>query len=98
MLAFTKCPSEKYLKKLVGKTEMEDALKKLDKLTQEEARMAIAENLKITHAVDDRVKAVVDKVVEVDTRATRIDDAVIVINDKVAVAIDGMWSMFRQSS
>ena len=39
---------EKYLKKLVGKKEMEDALRRLDKLTQEEARMAAAENLKLT--------------------------------------------------
>ena len=28
---------------------MEDALRRLDKLTQEEARMAAAENLKLTH-------------------------------------------------
>ena len=43
--------SETYLKKLIGKKEMEDALKRLDKLTQEEARMAAAENLKLTHIV-----------------------------------------------
>ena len=36
------------MKKLVGKKEMEDALKRLDKLTQEEARMAAAENLRLT--------------------------------------------------
>jgi hypothetical protein len=48
--------SEKYVKTLIGKTEMEDALKRLDKLTQEEARMAAAQNLKATHAVDERVK------------------------------------------
>ena len=30
---------------------MEDALKRLDKLTQEEARMAAAEILKLTHIV-----------------------------------------------
>ena len=39
--------SERYLKILVGKKEMEDALKRLDKLTQEEARMAAAENLRL---------------------------------------------------
>jgi hypothetical protein len=43
--------SEKFLKKLVGKKEMEDALNRLDKLTQEEARMAAAEILKLTHIV-----------------------------------------------
>jgi len=44
---------------------MEDALKKLDNLTQEEARMIIAENLRATHAVGDRVANVNDKVAEV---------------------------------
>jgi hypothetical protein len=48
------------VKKLFGKTEMEDALKRLDRLTQEEARMAAAENLKLTHTVDKRVEGVAD--------------------------------------
>ena len=39
------------MKKLIGKKEMEDALKRLDKLTQDEARMAAAEILKLTHIV-----------------------------------------------
>jgi DNA-nicking Smr family endonuclease len=51
--------SEKYGKRLIGKTDMEDALKKLDQLTQEEARMIIAENLRATHAVDKRVAEVI---------------------------------------
>ena len=42
---------EKFLKRLVGKKEIDDALKRLDKLTQEEARMAAAEILKLTHIV-----------------------------------------------
>jgi hypothetical protein len=37
---------------------MEDALKRLDKLTQEEARMAVAQNLKATQIVDERVRGV----------------------------------------
>ena len=36
------------MKRLIGRTDMEDTLKRLDKLTQEEARMAVAENLKAT--------------------------------------------------
>jgi len=54
--------SEKYLKRLAGRTDLEDGLKKLDKLTQEEARMAIAQNLRATQNVDDRVKEVNDRV------------------------------------
>jgi phenylalanyl-tRNA synthetase alpha subunit len=48
--------TEKYLKKLMGRTEIEDALKRLDKLTQEESQMAAAQILKVTHTVDSRVQ------------------------------------------
>ena len=58
----TEIISEKYLKKLVGRTDIEDALKRLDKLTQEEGRMATAQVLKVAHTIDDRVKAVIDGV------------------------------------
>jgi hypothetical protein len=90
---------EKYLKKLIGKTDMEDALKKLDMLTNEEARMATAQVLKATHAVDDRVAGVDDKVASVDNRVegvevrvASVDDKVKAVDDKVAVVIGGMQS------
>jgi hypothetical protein len=38
--------------------DVEDALQRLDKLTQEEARMAAAEVLKITRGIDDKVEGV----------------------------------------
>ena len=63
-VSLTECSSEKYLKRLAGRTDMGDALKKLDKMIHEEARMAIAENLKLTHAVDDRVKGVDTRVAD----------------------------------
>ena len=56
---------EMYLKKLRGNMDIEDALRRLDKLTQEEVRMATAQLLKITHGIDDTVKSVDDKVKEV---------------------------------
>jgi hypothetical protein len=94
---FTERCSEKYLKKLAGRTDMEDALKRLDKLTHEEARMAVAQNLKATHIVDDRVVIVDSRVQVVDARTASINDEVKAINDKVAVAIDGAYSILRQS-
>ena len=63
---------EKYAKKLIGRTEMEDGLKKLDKMTQEEARMAAAQNLKVTHVVDERVKGVVDVVGVIDSNLMQV--------------------------
>ena len=81
---------EKYGKKLIGRADMEDALKRLDKLTQEEARMAVAQNLKATHtvdmrvvAVDNRVAGVGDRVAGVDDRVARVDDKVSGVDDKV---------------
>ena len=66
---------------------MEDALKRLDKLTHEEARMAIAQNLKATHVVDDRVKDVVDKVLVVGDAVRGVDARVA---DGVKAIIDGV--------
>ena len=68
--------SEKYLKKLIGKTDVEDALKRLDRLTQEEARMAAAQLLKATNMIDHGVREVVDNVLVVDNRVAGIDDRV----------------------
>jgi hypothetical protein len=79
----------KYMKKLIGRTDLEDALKKLDKLTHEEARMATAQVLKATHAVDDRVRGVADQVVGVDYRVASVDERVRAVDDKVAEVMDG---------
>ena len=62
MPSLTETCSEKYLKGLAGRTDLVDALKKLDKLTLEEARLATAQNLKATHTVDNRVRGVDVKV------------------------------------
>ena len=76
---------------------MEDALMRLDKLTQEEARMMIAESLRATHAVDERVRGVSEQVLSVDERVAGVnervagvDDRVANVNDKVAEVIRGM--------
>jgi hypothetical protein len=60
--------TEKFLKKLVGRKDIEDALKRLDQLTQEEARMAAAQILKLTNAVDNKVTGVGNKLEEVDDK------------------------------
>ena len=84
------------MKKLMGRTEIEDALKKLDKLTQEEARMAAAENLKATHTVDERVKGVADAVVIIDNRVAGVDDRVADVSDQVAGVDDRVASVSGQ--
>ena len=90
-----KC-SGKYLKKLIGRTDIEDALKRLEKITNEEVRMATAQVLKATHAVGDRVRVVESNVLDVDNKVAGVDERVAcvdenvkAIDDKVAVVIDG---------
>jgi hypothetical protein len=67
---------EKYVKKLIGRTDIEDALKRLDNLTREEAWMGIAQNLRATHIVGSEMRRVVDKVASVDDRVRVVDDRV----------------------
>ena len=85
-----KC-SGKYLKKLFGRTDIEDALKRLEKLTNEEIRMATAQVLKVTHTANDRVRVVENKVLDVDNkvagvdyRVAGVDERVVRVDEKVA--------------
>jgi predicted nuclease with TOPRIM domain len=71
------------LKKILGKTDIEDALKRLDTLTTEEARLAIAETLKVTNRVDDKVDKVDDKVDKVDDKVDMVDDKVDKVDNTV---------------
>ena len=55
---------------------LEDALKKLDRLTQEEARMANAEVLRLAHSIRDGVKIVDGKVEEVRDQVGDVGDKI----------------------
>jgi hypothetical protein len=81
--------SEKYLKTLFGRKDVEDALQRLDKLTQEEARMAAAEALTITRGIDDNVKDIYERVQSVDMKVEGIDDKVHGVDHKVGSVIQG---------
>ncbi|KAH9037401.1 hypothetical protein EDB83DRAFT_2524665 [Lactarius deliciosus] len=73
--------TKKFLKRLAGRTDLEDVVKKLDRLTQEEARMVLAEVLRITHSVRDEVNAVNGKVADVGDKVQCVDE-------NVQIAID----------
>ena len=83
MSTLTERVLEKFGKRLIGKTNMEDALKKLDKLTQEEVGMAVAQNLRATQVVDERVRGVATTVVAIDDRVAGVDDHVSGVDDRV---------------
>ena len=86
MSLLTERYSENFGKKLIGKTDMEDALKRLDKLTQEESQMAAAQSLKATHTVDERVRGVANTVVSIDNRVAGVDNRVASVDDRMARA------------
>ncbi|KAN0139298.1 hypothetical protein V8E53_002799, partial [Lactarius tabidus] len=75
--------TKRYLKKLLGRKDIEDALQRLDKLTQEEARMAATETLTVTRGIDDNVKDVDERVRSVDMKVEGIDDRVMSVDSKV---------------
>ena len=58
MLFIVDSVSEKILKKLMGKKDIEDALSRLDMLTKEENLMAMIRNLEVTHHIDGAVRDV----------------------------------------
>src|SRR5258708_19595308 len=75
--------SETYLKKLTGNKDIEDSLERLDKLTQEDARMASVEQLKMTHNVDEKVMGVDDRVRGVERQVEDVHGDVRDVGNKV---------------
>ena len=74
----------------MGNTDIEECLRRLDNLTQEEAKMAAAEQLKIAHTIerkvtgiDERVKEVGGDVQCVGKKLQDVDDRVQGVDDKV---------------
>jgi hypothetical protein len=53
--------SEKYLKKLFGKADIEVAMRRLDRLTNDEVLMVTAQVLGTAHTIDGGVGRVEDK-------------------------------------
>jgi methyl-accepting chemotaxis protein len=68
---------------LTGNREIESSLERLDKLTQEEARMASAELLKMTHSVDGKVMGVDDRVKGVEGKMQDVRGDMRDVGDKV---------------
>ena len=59
-LAVAQPVTEKFTKKIFGESEIETVLQRLDRLTQEEARVTIAQTLGVIHGLVGSVKAVME--------------------------------------
>ena len=87
MLPIADRDSEKYLKKLLGRTDIEDAMSRLNGLTQEE-QMVFAQVLKVAHNVKDGVEIVGDQVKGDTGQVKEVGDLAIDVDDKVKVVGD----------
>ena len=59
-MLMTQCVIEKFAKKLLGESEVEAVLQRLDRLTQDEARMTAAQTLDIVHGLVGNVRVVME--------------------------------------
>ena len=78
---------------------MEDGLARLERLTQEEVRMAAAQGLKATHAVHDEVKSVDGHIRQVDDRVQGVGSDVQHVDihvRRVGDKVQGVGSDVRQ--
>lgn len=57
---FTQRHKEKFVMKILGESEIEDVLQRLDRLTQDEARATGAQTLKVVYSLVQHRKAVMD--------------------------------------
>jgi hypothetical protein len=58
--AIAQCVTEKFTKKILGESEVETVLQRLDRLTQEEARMTVVQTLGVVHGLVGSVKVVME--------------------------------------
>jgi hypothetical protein len=59
-LPLAQCAIEKFAKKLLGESDVEAVLRKLGRLTQDEARMTVAQTLGVVHGLVGNVKVVME--------------------------------------
>ncbi|KAF8496229.1 hypothetical protein F5888DRAFT_417671, partial [Russula emetica] len=73
---------KRFLRKLIGRPDIEDALRRFEKLTQEESRMVAVQNLKSTHGVGEKVTRLRNNVQD-------LGDGVEGANNKLDVILHG---------
>ena len=56
----TQHSTEKFARKLLEESEIEAVLQRLDRLTQEEGRMTMAQTLEVVHSLMNNVKVVMN--------------------------------------
>ena len=81
--------TEKFVKRIAGRTDVEDALQRLDVLTKEECLMTSARNLEVTHRVEEVIHDVDGDVKETKELTRGVHDNLVTIDDNVKVTRHG---------
>ncbi|KAF8260976.1 hypothetical protein EI94DRAFT_1810940 [Lactarius quietus] len=93
--------AKKIFKKLAGRKDIEDALKRLDRLTQEEALMTAAQILNLAHTIDNKVTVVGNKLNDVDDKMDVVTkdgkDAKVVLQQTANNVDVVKWNQLRES-
>ena len=97
--------SGKFVKRVMGWTKLEEGLKTLDKLTNEEVALASAHLLRVTHnighnvtGVDEGVRRVDENVLVVKSEVELVKNNVQAVEYKVQTMADGTQRLFGESS
>ncbi len=77
------------MKRLVGKTEVEDGLQRLDMLTKEENLMTAARTLEATHHINVNVKATQELTHHVDDNVMEVKELTYNVHANVDVIKEG---------
>jgi hypothetical protein len=91
MLSSLKYGAEMFLRKLLGRADVEDALQRLDTLTNAEGLMTAARNLQVTHHVDDNVAAIKEVIRDVHSTSNESKD----LTHQVGVSMNALEDVAR---
>ena len=90
MLFLSNCGIERFLKKLLGRNDVEDALARLDVLTKEEDLMVAARTLNVVHRVDDNVTVIKGAIHNIDGNVKANTELIHHVDDKANVIDAGI--------
>ena len=60
MHCLTQCNAEKFVNKLFGENEVDAVLQRLDRLTQDQARITAAQTLEVVYGLVQNMRVVID--------------------------------------
>src|SRR5258708_39121216 len=86
---------EKFMKRIVGKTnDVDEALKRLDMLTKEENLLAAARTLEVAQHVDDKVTVIEEVLQDVNGSVRATQELTCHVDQRITATKDGAPHLF----